>query len=159
MIIKLLRDHLPWVAPTVAIVFAASGYFDRSMGSDTAATAPVAETLNTNAATLAQNTTALTSTGTSIAPAGDAEVVTRLSTVTNSSLEMLQPEQVAAPEVVAAVQPVPVAPVTPVVETQTASLQQTESANAFFADAQANLSAHESCVNDLRSLSEQSQVM
>jgi outer membrane protein OmpA-like peptidoglycan-associated protein len=41
---------------------------------------------------------------------------------------------------------------------RTASLQETENAVAFFSDAQARLSAKESCVADLRSLSEQARV-
>lgn len=35
MVLKLLKENLPWIAPSVAIVLAASGYFDRQSGSET----------------------------------------------------------------------------------------------------------------------------
>ncbi|WP_375266129.1 OmpA family protein [Planktotalea sp.] len=55
------------------------------------------------------------------------------------------------------------APVAPVVEpakpaVQVASLQESEEAASFFANAQAKLIAQESCVSDLRSLTEQARV-
>lgn len=153
MIIKFLKDHLPWVAPSAAIVFAASGYFDRSSGQPQAAQAPAPATINVNAPALPR--TAATS---GVIEQNTADVVTRLSSVTDSSLQLLQPTPTSQLELAVArsVEPVKAAPVVKPVET--ASLEATQSAASFFADAQARLSAKESCVGDLRALSDQARV-
>ena len=36
MALKFFKENLPWIVPSVAIVFAASGYFDRGFRSDVA---------------------------------------------------------------------------------------------------------------------------
>lgn len=147
---------MPWVAPTAAIVFAAStGFFERSFSSEQVAQAPttVAYDINAQAQTAPE--------AAALAPSNNAEeagVVTRLSIVTDSSLQALQSEPAPAPTaaVVAAV-------IEPIVEPvalamQVASLQNNEESLAFFANAKANLMAQESCIGDLRSLTEQARV-
>lgn len=151
---------MPWVAPTAAIVFAAStGFFDRSSNSEQVAQAPASVAYDINA-----EAQAVRAPSSFVAnDEGDAAgVVTRLSIVTDSSLQALQPEPVVAPvaaAVAAVVQPQVqevVAPAKPAV--QVASLQASEDSAAFFANAQANLMAQESCIGDLRSLAEQARV-
>jgi hypothetical protein len=87
MFISLLRSHLPWVAPTAAIVFAAStGFFDRSSSSEQVAqaSAQVAFDINTQATAVAEENQPRVQSN-----AAAAEVVTRLSVVTDSSLQAL----------------------------------------------------------------------
>ena len=159
MLIKLLKDHLPWVAPSAAIVFAASGYFDRP--SQTVEVKPSTEQGRNLPAYATYSTP--TSNQIPAVAAQDAplenDVVTRLSMVTDSSLQALQPDVTPVTElniaVARAIQP-KVEPAKP--NTRAASLQESESAVAFFTEAQSNLLAQESCVNDLRSLSEQARV-
>ena len=94
---------MPWVAPTAAIVFAAStGFFDRSSSFEQVAQAPtnVAYDINAQAQTAPE--------AAALAPSNNAEeagVVTRLSIVTGSSLQALQSEPAPSPTaaVVAAV--------------------------------------------------------
>uniref|UniRef100_UPI0025FD636B OmpA family protein n=1 Tax=Planktotalea sp. TaxID=2029877 RepID=UPI0025FD636B len=169
MSFKLIKDHLPWVAPTVAIVFAASGYFDRSSNAEDIVQAPLTSSMD---ATVASNSQfQATTNATAFDAKNNNDVVTRLSSVTDSSLQAMQPvdtqamQQAAAlafapavvPEQVAVIAtPAQVASVEPV--TRTASLQATQNAVAFFSDAQASLSARESCIADLRSLSDQARI-
>ena len=146
---------MPWVAPTAAIVFAAStGFFDRSSSSEQVVQAPeqVAYDINTQATAVAEENQPRVQSN-----AAAAEVVTRLSVVTDSSLQALQPE----------LEPIQSAAFAPVVQSvveevkpavQVASLQDTKEATSFFANAQANLIAQESCVSDLRALSERARV-
>ncbi|MEP5152064.1 OmpA family protein [Planktotalea sp.] len=152
MIVQLLKTHLPWAAPSAALVFAASGYFDRS--SDETAAQQTEQLPYSVAATQTAPSQPVDF------AANQQDVVTRLGNVTETSLQVLNPEQAEElgqavlqtrqPEpVVAVVEPTPtVAPVT----------QDTESAIEFFANAQANLDAHNACVGDLRSLAEQARV-
>ncbi|WP_439143979.1 OmpA family protein [Planktotalea sp.] len=163
MFISLLRSHLPWVAPTAAIVFAAStGFFDRSGSTEQVTQAPAQVAYDINAqAQAAPRVASGAFQPTQQDQIDDADVVTRLSVVTDSSLQALQPEAAPAPEPFVA--PVVQAPVAPVVEpakpaVQVASLQESEEAALFFANAQAKLIAQESCVSDLRSLTEQARV-
>ncbi len=153
MIVKFLKDHLPWVAPSAAIVFAASGYFDRGSEPAQVAQAPISYDVNAPA---------LPQTSQNTFEPNQVDVVTRLSTVTDSSLQLLQPKAATPLELAVAksVEPKIVAAPEPVAKpaVQTASLEATESAAAFFADAQAKLLAQESCVGDLRALSEQARV-
>lgn len=167
MIIKLLRDHLPWVAPSAAIVFAASGFFDRSSNSEPSVQAPAPSAFDASLAAATQN-----SASSSDFTSGENDVVTRLSTVTDSSLQALAPakpqlqlEQAVAkaiqPEApaVEAIAPKPVEAAKPEpTETRTASLGSTENAATFFANAQANIAARESCIGDLRALADQARV-
>lgn len=163
MFISLLRSHLPWVAPTAAIVFAAStGFFDRSGSTEQVTQAPAQVAYDINAqAQAAPRVASGIFQPTQQDQVDDADVVTRLSVVTDSSLQVLQPAAAPAPEPFVA--PVVQAPVAPVVEptkpaVQVAYLQESEEAASFFANAQAKLIAQESCVSDLRSLTEQARV-
>jgi len=165
MIVKLLRDHLPWVAPSAALVFFATGYFDKQASNEQIAQAPATVAYDINAqAVAAELPVRAASSSNVVDPLGDASgVVTRLSMVTDSSLQALQPEpQVeAAPAVVAAVDITPTVqtPIEPVAKpVETAALEAAESSTNFFAEAQANLAAQESCIADLRAISEQTRV-
>ena len=160
--LKLVKDHLPWVATSAAIVLAATGYFDRSSSNEQVAQAPAARVSDVPAAPLT-----LAASSTSSFVPNDNDVVTRLSTVTDSSLQALQPQPAPtpAPEIVQ-LAPLVIEPQQPVVEmvepepveTRTASLSSTQSSADFFANAQANLAAQNSCVADLRALTEQARV-
>ncbi len=85
--------------------------------------------------------------------------------MTDSSLQALQPAPAPAPvpAQTAVIAPVVAPQVQPLVEpakpaVQVASLQESEQAASFFANAQANLIAQESCIADLRALSDQARV-
>lgn len=93
MFISLLRSHLPWVVPTAAIVFAAStGFFDRSGSTEQVTQAPAQVAYDINAqAQAAPRVASGTFQPTEQDQIDDADVVTRLSVVTDSSLQALQP--------------------------------------------------------------------
>ncbi|MEN8935383.1 MAG: hypothetical protein ABF245_10690, partial [Planktotalea arctica] len=161
---KFAKDHLPWVVPSVAIILAASGFFDRSSNTEQVAQAPAA-------ATFAANAPLSSAPASSNFTAEDVDVVTRLDTSGEAGLDRLQPSQASLleqavarsikPEVIAP-QPAPVA-VAPVLAvaaepTRTAALGGGQVGSDFFAQAQAKLAAQESCVGDLRELANQARV-
>lgn len=161
MFIKLLRDHLPWVAPTAALVFFATTYLGKDSDAERIAQAPATVAYDVNAKAVSADAPVQASIAEPISASEDVGVVTRLSMVTDSSLQALQPEQPAqqAPAVVAVVKPLVqeiAEPAKPAV--QTASLNDSANSAAFFANAQANLMAKETCVGDLRALSERARV-
>ncbi len=153
---------MPWVAPTAAIVFAAStGFFDRSSESEQIAQAPASVAFDINAEAKTAEIVANSTIETGTSEAESAGVVTRLSMVTDSSLQALKPEDApaAAAAVVEAVQPQVQEVVQPAQSSvAVASLQAAEASAAFFANAQANLIAQKSCISDLRSLADQARV-
>lgn len=161
---KFAKDHLPWVVPSVAIILAASGFFDRSSNTEQVAQAPAA-------ATFAANAPLSSASASSNFTAEDVDVVTRLDTSGEAGLDRLQPSQASLleqavarsikPEVIAP-QPAPVA-VAPVLAvaaepTRTAALGGGQVGSDFFAQAQAKLAAQESCIGDLRELANQARV-
>lgn len=177
MSIKFLRDNLPWIAPSAAIVFAASGYFDRGYRSDVvqeqpqvsqpvqAAAAPSAtNTVVTQASQDAAQTTTLTQNA-----ASEEQVVTRadsgigasvtapISSQNQPTFTDTQPTAVATLQGQQLAQQLARPTVQPQQPTQqVASFEQNPA--AFFKDAQASLQAANSCKDDLRVLASQARV-
>jgi outer membrane protein OmpA-like peptidoglycan-associated protein len=156
MLFKLLREHLPWFAPTAAIVFAASGYWERplSLGGSSE---PTQASLGT--AFLTPNSVPVTAPASAPQTVAAPELVTRQETFT-PAFDVNQAGALGASTqaAVAAVQPTPEPLVAPQIVTQprTASLEQNPA--AFFKDAQANLTSSNSCKDDLRFLASQARV-
>jgi outer membrane protein OmpA-like peptidoglycan-associated protein len=156
MALKYVKDNLPWIVPTVAIVFAASGYFDRGFRSEIApsnsrseiqAPAQIARETSTSAAALQ-------------AGAGQDQLVTRADSGIGADLSSgISPQARPIAESDALVSQAPI--VEPKVEpqqaaTQVASFEQNPA--AFFRDAQASLQAANSCKDDLVALTERAHV-
>ncbi|WP_147126807.1 OmpA family protein [Shimia ponticola] len=174
-ITKILKDHVPWVAPSVAIVLAATGFFDRG-GNDVSqpapasvavaaapqpavapAPAPAVETIAAApavpaapvAAPAEQPAAVEVTRAEIVAPsiAGLANPTTQQGVSTDrSSVVTLQSG--VTPVAAAAPQPAPV---------QQSPLSGANAAS-FFAAAQANLAAQNSCKADLRALVAQARV-
>ncbi|MEM1302785.1 MAG: OmpA family protein, partial [Pseudomonadota bacterium] len=176
---KILKDHLPWVAPSVAIVLAATGFFDRS-GNDAAqpapVSAPVAVAPQPAPAPIAAPAVAPASVvaaapvapaapePTAVVPAPATVEVTRTELVTPSIAGLANPSaQLGAAADRSSVvtlqdgftQSAAVAPQSPPTAQNPLS---GASAASFFAAAQANLAAQNSCKSDLRALVAQARV-
>lgn len=162
MALKFLKDNLPWVAPSVAIVLAASGYFDRGSSSTTASvetqiTQPVqaaATSLVTNAVVSQASDVAVQPTIQAQNVADEEQVVARADTGISTSLAALsQPVDEAKQPSFTDTRPVIVeeAP-----SQQVVTLEQNPA--DFFRDAQATLDAAGSCKDDLRTLAGQARV-
>ncbi|MEL6467952.1 MAG: OmpA family protein [Pseudomonadota bacterium] len=144
MIIKYMRDSLPWLVPSAAIVFAASGFLE-SKNDDTASqAAPVA-----TAATVSQPVFAPQP-----APVVPEEVVARQATTAETfstvqpAAPLVQPQTAVAP-------PVAVEPQERALERQ-AALASAQNPS-FTAGSSAQL-AKEQCMDDLRNLTTQARV-
>ncbi|MFT5786333.1 MAG: outer membrane protein OmpA-like peptidoglycan-associated protein [Ascidiaceihabitans sp.] len=163
MALKFFKENLPWIVPSVAIVFAASGYFDRGSRSDVApASASSQIQANANQPVQAASTTwsqaGLLQNGTD-----QDQVVTRAvsgitANVTSVAASQNQPSftdnQLNSATVLAAVRSQAVQPQQP--STQVASFDQNPA--AFFRDAQASLQAANSCKEDLQALTARAHV-
>lgn len=165
MAIKFLKDHLPWLAPSAAIVFAASGYFDRGSKTETAVVEPAPAVQSAQAASFESTARALQGlSASSNAPAQNtSDVVTRLSTASDTSLQAIQPQQASPLELAVArsieqVAPTEIESKPEPVAVKTASVAEPAFSSDFFANAQANLAAQESCVADLRAVADQARV-
>lgn len=179
MAFKFLKDNLPWIAPTVAIVFAASGYFDRQYNAPQVAQSAPAQPVPVQPMPIAQAQTSIAALtpAPAVAPRFDAgiqpagivqqtaplasqiDVVTRLNAAVAPSFDGLVSPQV-APEPTAPVEAMVTPPepqvVEPVVQEPRVALAptSTENAAAFFNAAQARIAAEASCVDDIRNLTE-----
>lgn len=162
MSIKLMREHLPWIAPTIAIVLAATGFFNP--GRDTGEADLQSQTVTRNSAL---EPTA-PSTGQIVPSDQTAASIAALQSL--SSVQPSAPEPtvqtvaaVATPEpapVIARAEPQPLPQPIPQPSAQSgtqATLSPTQNPAAFFGNAQANLAAA-SCANDLRALTSQAKV-
>lgn len=162
MSIRLIREHLPWIAPTIAIVLAATGYFDRS--NDDAG--EVSSQIVTRNAALSPT---MPSSGQIKAEEQAAASLAALQSLSNvgpsTSAATVQPVAAVAepvpaapaePQIVARAQPQS-APQTPAPAPVAAAISPTQNPAAFFGAAQANLAAA-SCANDLRNLSRQAKI-
>lgn len=149
MSLRFLKEHLPWMIPTAAIVAAATGLIDispkedRSFASAGYDTAAVSRNAMQNPVSLAQPS------------AGTAPIETVAAVV-------VQPAPTPLPDPVQ-VQPAVVAPLpepAPAVTPQPVSLEVQDKINPteFFANAQARLEADTSCVEDLRVLTENARI-
>ena len=155
MSLRILKEHLPWIAPTTAIVLAATGVI--SFGPRDAAPVSASSDFEVSR-TVTQNPLALGEQGIGLVPQ------------TSGSIEAVQavvrqapqpPEVTLAP---APVEPAVVTPVQPPVVPQTVSIEPepkvspTSNPGAFFAAAQANLAQDQSCVEDLRVLANEARI-
>lgn len=156
MSLQILKKHLPWIAPTAAIVLAATGALnfgakgpdraDRLSGFDTV---EVSRNITQNPVDLGEQTAGLLSDLPQTEDVIEAAVV--------------QAPQIPEVDITAAA-PAVVAPSEPEVQPQPVSIQPTpetaltENPSAFFAAAQANLAQDQSCVEDLRILADQARV-
>lgn len=154
MSIRFLREHLPWIAPTAAIVLAATGVINLGPR-DTAPSDFGQVEVSRNAL---QNPVALGEQGTGITPqiAGNIEAVQAVVRQAPQPVELV-PEP-------APVEPAVVAPAEPVVVPQTVSIDRgpdmspTGNPGAFFGAAQAKLAQDQSCVEDLRVLASEARI-
>ena len=163
MALKFFKENLPWIVPSVAIVFAASGFFDRDSRSDVApASASSQMQANVNQPVQANGTTwsqaGLLQNGT-----GQDQVVTRAvsginANVTSVAASQNQPSfndnQLNSATALAAVRFQAVQPKQ--LSTQVVSFDQNPA--AFFRDAQASLQAANSCKEDLQALTARAHV-
>ena len=167
---KVLKDNLPWAAPSVAIVLAATGFFDQGGSDETsqAAPAPVAEIATAAPvvvpmAAVVEEVAAVEP----VVPEATVEVTRQEAlsastpgltvplavqdTAQSGALVTLQTQMAAATAPLSAVptQPAPGA---------SGQLSPSQNAAAFFAAAQANIDAANSCKDDLRELTQQARV-
>ena len=154
MSVRLIKEHLPWVAPTVAIVLAATGVIDFSPNDapETAA-APVMESEAVTRA-ITPNPVGVGEQSAGLAPLADGG-----QTALPAAVIQPQPEPVpiTTPEpAVIAPQPEPAVPTTATPVSITPD--PTADPGAFFAAAQANLAQDRSCVEDLRVLANDARV-
>ncbi len=150
---KKIIENLPWIAPSAAILLAASGYFDRPQVIQTqalpapvvapATVAPAPAPAPVQAEAQPAEAPAPVETA-AVAPAPAPEPVTVYVT-RNASLE---------PNFGAVAATTPEATATPA----SVAVSPTENAAAFLGAAQARLAEANSCVDDLRALADQSRV-
>ena len=180
---KVLKDHLPWVAPSVAIVLAATGFFDRS-GNEAPQPAPATATV---AAAPQPAPAPVVAPAPAAAPIVAAAPVTApapapVAPVTQPAAVEVTRAELVAPSIAGLANPnaqqgtagdrqsvvtlqngfTQTAAAAPQVAPQSAVPQQAPlsgaSAASFFAAAQANLAAQNSCKSDLRALVSQARV-
>lgn len=156
---RLIKEHLPWVAPTVAIVLAAAGVIDFSPNdAPETAGASSLETVEVSR-TITQNPLAVGQQSAGLAPLTDGGE-------TALPAAVIQPQpapQTLAPQpepAVVAPQPEPVVTPEPTPVSITPEPQSDATANpgAFFAAAQANLAQDRSCIEDLRVLANETRL-
>ncbi|WP_299294477.1 OmpA family protein [uncultured Tateyamaria sp.] len=163
MILKYVRDSLPWLVPSAAIAFAASGFLDRGNDTQVAETAPVPVYVApaVQPAAVAAPASAPQAVSTQIAAAAplvaQEEVVARQATGTDA-LGGLQPavEPLTQP-LAAAPAPAPAVP-EQTTEERLAALTTTQPSTQFFTAGGAALQAKEQCMDDLRNLAGQARV-
>ncbi|WP_052249859.1 OmpA family protein [Tateyamaria sp. ANG-S1] len=151
MALKYLRDSLPWLVPSAAIVFAASGFLELGGKEETAKTQPVVATAPQPAPVAPQAAPAQVANA--VAPV-DQEVVARQISP-ETSLTAVAPVAPQAQPVAAA------APVQKPVETlapqRTASLA-TAPVAPFFDTNTFGAGAQQQCIDDLRTMADQARV-
>ena len=151
MSLKYVRDSLPWLVPSAAIVFAASGFWESSKNAD------AVEPQTTTGFVAAATAPAVPSPAPAIAPAEE-EVVARQANASDA-LGSLQPATpLVQPQAAVAPAPTPTpAPVEPAPE-RTAALTTATPSTQFFTAGGAALQAKEQCMEDLRNLTSQARV-
>ncbi|WP_415401656.1 OmpA family protein [Tateyamaria sp. SN3-11] len=150
MSLKYVRDSLPWLVPSAAIVFAASGFWESSKNAD------AVEPQSTTGFVAAATAPAAPSPAPVLA-APEEEVVARQASASDA-LGALQPATpLAQPQ--AAVLPAPTpAPVEQPALERTAALTTATPSTQFFTAGGAALQAKEQCLEDLRNLTSQARV-
>ncbi len=154
MSLRILKEHLPWIAPTTAIVLAATGVINLGP-KDAVLPASDFDTVEVSR-NITQNPVAIGGPSDGIAP------------LSAGSVEAVQAAVLQAPTtpdlIPTPVEPAVVAPTTPPVEPQTVSIEPvqedspTSNPGAFFAAAQAKLGQDQSCVEDLQVLANEARV-
>lgn len=153
---RLIKEHLPWVAPTVAIVLAAAGIIDFSpdSGNDSAA---IAQGQTEVSRTMTQNPVAVGQQSSGLAPLADGGATALPATVITPQPQPV-PDTAPEPAVVAPQPEQSVPEPTPVSITPEPQSNPLADPNAFFAAAQANLAQDKSCVEDLRVLASEARI-
>lgn len=159
MSVRLLKEHLPWVAPTVAIVLAATGVIDFSPKESADSIAATNSTVLEVSRTMMQNPVAVGQQSAGIQPLTDGGATALPAAI----LQLPQPQPIpeATPEpAVVAPQPEPAVPLEPIPASIAPGQQSDPTANpgAFFAAAQANLAQDRSCIEDLRVLANETRI-
>ncbi|MEX0309747.1 MAG: hypothetical protein AB3N17_05805, partial [Tateyamaria sp.] len=152
MALKYLRDSLPWLVPSAAIVFAASGFLDLGNGKGDE---PAAESAALTAPVVAPQPAPAPAAAPVLAPA-DEEVVTRQVAPDTSLTSVVAPAPQPQP-LAAAPAPAP-APVVAPSPTRTAALGTTQSAAPFFNSNTFTANAQQQCIEDLRTMASQARV-
>ena len=149
MIVRLMKENMPWVVPSVAIVLAATGFFDRGDSTQEPQTAQTA-------APEQNMRPATTATSRDFASVNE---VSRSGNIATSLNALSSTGGLNNPGTVPA-QPLPVAAVAP----DSGALQApsepslSDDPAGFFAAAQAKLAAKSSCTEDLRNLTAEARV-
>ena len=151
---RILKEHLPWVAPTVAIVLAATGVIQ--LGPSDTDTAPATSEIEVSR-NITQNPVALGQQGSGLLPeaSGDVSAV-QAAVIQSQRAPTLVPEPAEPAVVEPEVTPVPAPePVSLSPEPQDALSQDP---GAFFAAAQAKLAQDSTCVQDLQVLAQETRI-
>ena len=164
MSLRILKEHLPWVAPTAAIVLAATGFIDLSpresdsaQGVGTSGYSDIAVTRN-----VSPDPVAAVRQATGIQPLASGGATALPATVVQPQVQAIpQVQQPVTPQpAVVAPQPAPVIQPTPqpVSITPEPSVNPIDDPNGFFGSAQAKLAQDRSCVEDLRALARDAKI-
>ena len=151
---RILKEHLPWVAPTVAIVLAATGVIQ--LGPSDTDTAPATSEIEVSR-NITQNPVALGQQGSGLLPEASGDVSAVQAAVIQSQRA---PTLVPEPAEPAVVEP----EVTPVPAPEPVSLSPepkdalSQDPGAFFAAAQAKLAQDSTCVQDLQVLAQETRI-
>ena len=157
MFARLAREHLPWIAPTVAIVLATTGVIDFSPNDDDEAALQPNPQIVEVTRTITQNPVAVGQQSVGLAPLMNGGETALPAAV------VIQPQTAPPPALqpaVVAPQPEPVVPETPTLASTSPAPQSAPTADpgAFFGAAQANLAQDRSCIEDLRVLANEARI-
>lgn len=149
MVMKYLRDSLPWLVPSAAIVFAASGFLELGGGED--ADPAVGQTFSNAAAPQA-----ISALSEQIATGADEEEVVSRQAGPETNLTAVGASDAQAQPLAAAMLPQPAT--TPAPEPQRTAAVATSSAAPFFDSGTLGAAAQQQCMDDLRTMADQARV-
>ncbi|MDG1471251.1 MAG: OmpA family protein [Ascidiaceihabitans sp.] len=161
MSLRFFKENLPWIASSAAIVFAASGYFDRGLRTQAAPETVIEQVqpVQAAAAPLVGNGVVAQTSQDQVVARADTGIGTSLtSPITSQNQPTFTDTQPTAVATLGAVQGQLLGQpaVQPQPTQQVASFESNPA--AFFKDAQASLNAANSCKDDLRALAAQARV-
>lgn len=161
MSLRVVKEHLPWVAPTVAIVLAATGVIEFGPKSSEEVTKQTVFEETEVSRNITQNPVALGEQTVGIAPLVSSGAAAVQAAVVQSQRlpEVATPAPVQPAVVIPA--PTPKAPETtpqPVSISPEPTVDPTNNPGAFFGAAQAKLAQDNSCVEDLRTLASEARI-
>ena len=155
MLLKFVKDSLPWLVPSVALVLVATGVLDRGNEGGFLAKSDAPEALAASdvpeVATSGQTAKASLLTSAAAPAPVPAEPEAQAASYTPAEAET-------ADVAVKLPTPVETPKAEPTEDTRQAALEPTYDAAAFFTTAKENLQTENSCVDDLRTLTSQTQV-